>query len=326
MSTPYRYDLHKIGAILYRYWRLILIVTVCSAVAGFVLASLRTKKYQAETEFFLKNPFYSDRNFLYNNESKFLDYFANEDDVNRLILLAESDSVQQEVINRFDLAKVYKVNGSPEKLLHSLKGRLSANLKIIRTPSRSLLLRYTDPEAKRAADIANYYVDVLDNSLRGFYNDTRMSMYRSITNKLHEEDSAVAALTDSLVRLRDKYGIYDIVSPARSNIIVSQVKHSGKPDFAEGLETVQNLESIKDQTVSNRAWHIALASQYTTGTKMDELPLTKVIRTATAPLRAKGPGRVMSALVCAVAGFCFSVLFVLIVAYYKSIRNNSHAA
>ncbi|WP_276133454.1 hypothetical protein [Polluticoccus soli] len=318
MAAPYRYDLHQVGTTLYRYRRLIIVITICSAIAGLLLASLRTKRYQAETEFFLKNPFYSDRNFLYNNESKFLDYFANEDDVNRLILLAESDSVQQEVIQRFDLLRTYKVEGDKEMALFSLRKQLAGNLKIVRTPSKSLLLRYTDTSAARSAAIANYYVAVLDNALRGFYNDTRMSMRQSILVKITEEDSSIAVLTDSLVALRDKYSIYDIVSPARSNIIVSNVKYTGKPGFAEGLEEIQNLESIKDQTVSNRAWHIALASQYTTGTKMNELPLTKIIRTAAAPLKANGPGRITSAIICAITGFGFSVLFSLIMAYNKN--------
>lgn len=125
-------------------------------------------------------------------------------------------------------------------------------------------------------------------------------------------------LTDTLAHLRDEYGIYDIISPARYNIMLSSLKNSGKPGFARGVEQIQNIESVKDELVSDRARNITLANQYTTGTKMNELPLTKIVKLSPLPIKASGPGLKMVLLICALSGFFFSTLYVLAVAFYRN--------
>src|ERR1035437_1416640 len=73
-------------------------VTVISAIAGALFYLAGPKKFEAKTEFVLRNPQYSDRINLYNAETRLFDYFANEDDIDRLILMAEADIVQSKVI------------------------------------------------------------------------------------------------------------------------------------------------------------------------------------------------------------------------------------
>jgi LPS O-antigen subunit length determinant protein (WzzB/FepE family) len=311
MTNPHRSDLYSIIRTIYRHRRFIITVTLVCIIAGIIFSFLRTKKYEAETEFFLKNPFYADRNFLYNNEARFIDYFANEDDIGRLITLSESDTVQNALIRQQQLAAAYKYNTTDPGEMMLLRKQISGQLAIIRTSNKSVLLRYTDTDPERAARVANAYVVLLEQGLRGFYNDVRLNMYQSIMSKVHEEDSAVNSLTDTLVALRKKYEVYDIVSPSRSNIISGGIRYNGKADFAEGLELVQNMESLKDQMVSNRTWHLGLASQYTTGTKLNELPLTTVVTKATEPLKASGPRKLLVAVAGALLGFFFSSLYVL---------------
>src|SRR4051812_10556107 len=86
---------------------LIAVITVVSAIAGALFYLAGPKKYEAKTEFVVRNPLYGDRNNLYNYETKFIDYFANEDDVDRVMLMAGSDMVQSQVIKNMHLAEAY---------------------------------------------------------------------------------------------------------------------------------------------------------------------------------------------------------------------------
>lgn len=320
METPGQYSLYGILHTLYRHAKIIIILTVLSGLTGLVMALVKKKKYEAHTEFFLKSPFYADRNFLFNNDTKFIDYFANEDDVNRLVTLTNSDKVQEHIIREFNLARIYKFDTTDSKDRYDLKKFVTANIAIGRSTSKTVTLAYTDKDPVRAAKIANRTVKLLEEELRSFYNETRMSMHESIMIKVREEDSMVNVLTDTLIKLREKYGIYDIISPSRSGTIMGTVKPSGKPDFAEGIELIQNLGSLKDNAVSMRTWHLSLAHQYTTGTKLNELPLTKIISIAEPPVKAKGPGKMICTLVGAFVGFGFGVLYVLATIGYKRMK------
>ena len=121
--------------------------------------------------------------------------------------------------------------------------------------------------------------------------------------------------TDSLASMRDRNNIYGLISPSRKNTMTSDVKGGGK-GFGRAIEEVQNIESIKDQLVIDRARYISLINEHTatTNSAMDYL---KVTTTAVPPSGPMGPP-LLTILGSAMAiGLFFSVLFVLIMAYYR---------
>lgn len=311
------YDLFHIIHLIRKKLQTVVVIMLIGIIAGALVYFTIPKKYEADTVFILKNPLYADRNNLYNNDTKFLDYAANDDDVDRLMAMAASDSLQNNVIRLMHLAEVYHYDTTNAKEVVKLKKHFKNNLKIFRNEYRNVVLTYTDKDADRAAAVANLCEDLLEHSLRDFYNGMRKNMYQSIMNRVHDEDSAIAVLTDTLTKLREKYGIYDIISPARYNIMLSTMKDNGREGYAAGVELIQNTESIKDELVSDRAKHITLANQYTTGTQINEMPLTHVIQVAKPPVKHTGFGLLTTLIVCAFLGFVFGVLYVLMSDYFQ---------
>ena len=320
MNHTYPFNLLSIANILSRKRRLIILITVLSGLAGFFGVFLRTKKYEAKAEFFLKNPFYADRNFLYNSDARYINYFADDDDVKRLSVLVMSDSIQRTLINEMNLAEANKVDTTDVEAYARFKKSFSNSIKVERTDNKSVALTYLDKDAKRAANVANRAVKLLEQSLQYFYSETRIKMYEAVLRKIQEEDVMIATLTDSLVNLRNKYGIFDIISPARYNIMLSSMKSNGNPEFARGLELVQNIESLKDEMVTVRARNLSLSEQYSTGTAVNELPLIYSVKSAVLPVVPEGPGKVMTSAVAVVIGFFFICLLVLITGYYRDAK------
>ncbi len=283
-------------------------ITFAAALAGVIFYFAGPKKYEAKTEFILRNPLYGDRNNLYNYDTKFIDYFANEDDVDRLMLMAGSDMVQGQVIKNTHLAEAYGIDASNRKGEHQLAKKFEKNFSVTRTEYKDIVLSYDDTDPERAATVANECVKVLESTFGGYYRDMRKGMYMSILEKVKEEDSTIDALTDTLSALRDQYGIYDIISPARNNIMLSPMKDNGHKNYGRGVEQVQNIESLKDQLVSDRARQTTLVNQYKTGISGELMPMLKVVTDAKTPVSPKGIGGFYTLLASAFLGFFFSAM------------------
>jgi len=281
------------------------------------------KKYEADTVFILKNPVFADRNNIYNYEAKFLSYVADDDVVDQLISMASSDSLQNTVISTMHLAAAYHFDSTDLEQRYKLRKYFQRHLKIYRNDYKNIVLTYTDKEPARAAAVANLCVNLLETSLRGFYNGMRKDMYNSIMNKIHEEDSTIALLTDSLTKIRETYGIYDIISPSRYNLMLSAVKGNGHSGFANGIEQVQNVESLKDELVGDRAKHVSLANQYSTGTEINEMPLTQIIQVAKPPFRHIALDMAITGGGSAILGFLFAVVYILMNEYFHRMKSMS---
>jgi len=302
MTQNPEYNLSHILNIIKKRKSTVLFITILGAIIGIVIYRLLPKKYEAATVFILKNPLYADRNNLYNNETKFLDYVANDEDVSRFITMASDNNVQEKIIKDMHLAAIYG---------YELKNDFKTRLKIYVNEYKNVVLSYTDTDPQRAATIANLSRDLLESSLRGFYNGMRKNMENSILKRIEQEDSAIIVLTDTLTALREQYGIYDIISPSRNNLMLSKIEENGRAGFARGIEQVQNIESIKDELVSDRAKHISLANQYATGTEINEMPLTHIIEVAIPPFNQKKQGLVLTIIVSLFLGWCFSLVYVV---------------
>ena len=112
---------------------MILIISFAAAVAGAVFHLAGPKKFEGRTEFVLRNAMYADRNYIYNTDTKLLDYFANEDDIDRAMMMVEADIVQWKVIQNMNLAKAYGLDISSRKGAQQLGRKFSKNFNITRT-------------------------------------------------------------------------------------------------------------------------------------------------------------------------------------------------
>jgi uncharacterized protein involved in exopolysaccharide biosynthesis len=317
MATP-RFDLVDVVHTIRKQRRFIITVTLIAAILGGVSHFVKKKKYEAQTEFIVTNPLYGDRSNIY-GDTHFLDYFGDEDNIDRVISIAESDTVASKVVREMHLAEAYNIDTTDPRQVFKLKSIFQSSLNIKRTEYKDVKLLYTDTDPKRAADIANVSARVIEGAFHNFYNTVRNNVYLSLLDKVHQEDSSIVVLTDTLAALRNLYGIYDLISPARGNMMLSSIKTNGKSNFGGAVENIQNIESIKDELVMDRARHVTLLNQFSTGTKINDLPLIQVITTATPPINAKGLTSYLTIIACALLGFFFSSLLVLIITYYRAI-------
>jgi uncharacterized protein involved in exopolysaccharide biosynthesis len=319
MSTTPQFDLVDIVQTIRRRFRFVLIITIVAMIVGAVFYGVKEKKYKATAEFVVSNPLYADRYNMYGNDQRPVDYFGDDDDLDKIIILGESDTVEMEVIRNKHLAEMYNVDTTKPGAMAGLKGLVEKKYGIKRTEYKDAQVSFTDRDPVLAADVANEYVKAIEEHFRGYYNNMKYGLYTNIKDKVHQEDSMVSALTDTLAALREQYGIYDIISPSRNNLMMSAMKPSGKANYGRGMEQIQNIESLKDQLVTDRARHMTLLNQYNTGRDLDHVHFLQVVSQAKPPTTPAGLNGIYTVIACGLLGFFFSSLYVLIAAYYKTL-------
>lgn len=314
--TNDRFDLVDVFHIIRRRIRFIIIVTFLAAIVGAVFYMTKTKRFEAKNEFLVANPLYGDRNNIFRmSEPRFVDYMAGDDDLDKCYVIANSDTLADIVISELHLAEAYGYDLNDPKKVAALKGYFKKNLDVKHTEYKDLILSYTDTDPKRAADVANMAVKKTEEIYRGYYNRMRADVCQSMQVKIGQMDTAIDSLTDTLAALRNQYNIYDIISPARANLMVSDVKAGNGSGM--GIEKIQNIEAIKDQLVADRAKYNSLLNEFSFGNKANELSLIQVISKADAPVAPKGPRGVMTVVACALLGFFFSICIVLLINFYQ---------
>ena len=140
MTNP-RFDLVDIIRIIERRRRFVITVTLICLASGVLFYLVRQKKYEATVAFFVSNPILTDRsNIFAGADSRYTDYFGDEDDIDRVIALAESDTVVIQTIKNSGLDKAYDIDLSDPNERSKIKSRFSKNLEVKRTEYKLLEL------------------------------------------------------------------------------------------------------------------------------------------------------------------------------------------
>jgi len=316
MSTP-RFDLVDVTQTLQKKRRFILAVAIITALLGIAVFFIKKKKYEGRVDFIMTNPLYTDRNNIFRaEEMRFVDYFGGDDDIDRIIVVAESDTVRNMIAGKLNLWDAYKLNPSKPEDQQTMKDIFKKNYKINSSEYKTCEVFYVDTDPKRAADVANTSVDAMEQVFRGYYINMRQRVYASLTDKMNDIDSTIHQLTDSLAILRNEYGVYDIMSPSRKNLVMNGVK-PGRGNMGMAVEQIQNIESIKDQLVTDRAKYVSLLNEFSTGNKTNDMSFVQVITAARPPVDPKGLGVVLTAIACGLLGLFFAALYTLVTVYYR---------
>jgi LPS O-antigen subunit length determinant protein (WzzB/FepE family) len=317
MSTP-RFDLVDITQTLNSRKRLLLIVSVVAAVLGGIFYTVSKKEYKAQASFLMSNPLYSDKgNIFQEQQIAFVDYFGGDDDVDHLMTVIESDSIKYLVADRLNLAAAYKLDMSKPKNVEKLKNMFKDNYKVTRTEYNNCVISYTDTDPQRAADVVNATVKAVEETFRSYYVQQRRRVITAVESKVGDLDSTIVVMSDSLAAMRNHYKIYDILSPGREGVSGGSIKSNGSADFGKGVELIQNYESIKDQTVRDRAQYTSILNKLHTTAKNDDVPLLHSLMTARVPVKPKPPGLILTVISCGLIGFFCTSLYILITSYYR---------
>src|SRR5690606_27215089 len=127
-------------------------------------------EYEATSSVFVANPLYIDQgNIFRSTNAAYLDYFGDEDDIDKVIAIATSEKTRKIIIRNHGLAAKYELDTTDKKERKKLYETFKNKLNIRRTEFQGLEFSYEDEEKSLAAAVVNDVVAVTGNIYQDYY-------------------------------------------------------------------------------------------------------------------------------------------------------------
>jgi len=300
-------------------WKLYIIGLACAAaLIAAIYFFIQKNEYKAYGSFFPSSAVMSGRiNLFRENQQEWIDFFGGENEVDRAYVIGNSADVISYLIDTFDFAKHYDIdvkndpNGSKK-----VYKRFAKNFSLSRSGYKHLEVGFTDEDDKLAYLVVNEAMNRTDFLLRKLYERVNGQLAAAIDNRTDSISTQLAMYTDSLINMRVRYGIYDIVSPGRSNLMLGNAKGSGV-GYATGLEEVQNIEEIKDKLAMSRAKYMSISNEFKTATYKG-FPMIHVVQWATPNGPKAGPYRILGVATAFIIALVFGLLLSILIELFAS--------
>jgi hypothetical protein len=315
-QKEFQFDLFDIIRIGLKWKKKILIFSLTVAIIAAVFFFFQKNYYNAYGSFYTGSAVMSGRvNLFRETPQEWVDYFGGENEVDRAFVIGNSAQVISYLIEKFKIREHYKIDSTDKEAMKKTYKKFTKNFSINRTGFKHIEINFSDEDQNLCHEVVNEAMNRIENQLRLMYININRQLALSLDIRKDSLDQALTVMTDSLVGLRVKYNIYDLIAPGRKNMVAFNPKGSGE-NYAKGIEEIQNLEEMKDKLAMDKAKYMSLSNEFKTAT-FDGFPMIHVTQWASAGSPKAGPFRTIGVMIAFAVAFVFSLVLSIFIEVLK---------
>jgi uncharacterized protein involved in exopolysaccharide biosynthesis len=303
------YNLLGVIKLLIKWKKQIVIVTLAAGLLTALFSWLfMDNYYKASATILPVNMTYSDRTSVFKMDHDY--FYAGKEDVNRLMTMAESMSVRDSIIARYNLVKHYKIDANNPHWRTMARKEFESNCHIVKTEQNAVEITVYDTDPKTAADIVGTILDLVEYLNHNNVQASTRKQLETFKNQMTDWQKQVAIYSDSLALLGKQYNI--------------QVKSLAGSEVIEGSDqsAIQLYRSIYTRMKSAlQVWNEStiIAKQYE-ATLANEQKSISIVDAPTVPDKKDKPMRMVITAMAMLFACIFSIFGVLLIDQTEEIR------
>ena len=257
--------------------------------------------------------------------------YSDESETEQMLQIFQSSDIKDRIIEKFGLAKHYKIDPSYKYFYSTLLYELEQNVKISKTPYESVEIEVLDKDPQVACDMVNAFIEFYDVKINSMHKTKIREVMNMYEYKLDEKLGRIDSLKTELQYLSDKYGLLNYesqvteVTKGHLRTVLGASSTSINTREVEKLRTALNdkggdilslVEFIRNETKE----YSALQLDYDRDTKFykSDLTYSNIISKPFPADKKSFPVRWLILVFTAVATLFVSIILVLILDNYKS--------
>lgn len=267
--------------VLQKHTRFIFLFTLFAMLVAFVTVLLVPKYFRSGARIIAANPQLTDKSRLFNENIQGLySYFGSGDDLDRIIGVADMDTTYFQLVDQFNLIDYYRLdNDSLPLLRRKAVLKLKKDISFQRTEQGQMRVLCWTKDKKLSADIVNAMIAIVQQKLASIW----LSNYQTATDQLNA----------SIIHHEQQY--------ASLNDSISKASHAQQILLQKHMETL--LEELSQYRKTAASFQL-----------MGETvpPALYILEPAVPSAKAERPDKLNTVLISGLAGFLFSILFLLL--------------
>ncbi len=195
---------------LLKWKRPILYTTAGVTILTVFVSLMMSNYYQAIAIFYPSNPLIASRGALFGTADEGIDPFGDQNEMNRLMLVAESTELLFYVINKFNLYEHYDIDSTDVKAPDKVRKAFLKLYNLKKNDNDALEISIEDKEPELAAEMLWGVLGKIDEINNRLVRANQVKILESYKKSIEDKQKEFKASSDSLNVLRKEFGIIDV--------------------------------------------------------------------------------------------------------------------
>ncbi len=325
-STSLKFESFDLIAYVIKRLKPLAIVILIAAIVSVVVSLVIEERYKSTVILFPASSSSVSQNLLRDNlSSKDILKFGEEEEVEQLLQILQSDEIRNRVIEKYNLMEHYEIDTSSAYPLTELNREFNRNISFTQTEFLSIKIVVLDANPQIAADMANDIAALIDTSMNRMQKERALKALAIVEREYFNLKDQIQTLEDSLALLR-RIGVNDYESQAEvfnkayADAII-EGNTAGAKKLEEKLEVLSKYGgayvSIRDFLEFEKKQLSSVKAKYAEAevdANMD-LPHTFIVNHAVKAEKKSYPVRWLICSVSTISAFIFALILLLVFDY-----------
>jgi len=344
---------------IFKWKKIILITCLVTAVGTAIITLLLPVYYKSTTIFYAASPDLAIPETIFGTSTQAPNYYGTENDMDRLLSIANSGELATFMIDSFNLYEHYDIDSRSPLGPYSIRLKFAKYFDVVKTKYDAIELSVEDRDKELAARMANAARERINYLGQKLIKDSQAKIITTYEDNIRQKESDLHSLNDSLQRVRHRYGVFnplaqseglsDLLAKAqakrnnaeakvkalkstgsfRDSVLLLQANIKGYANevvkLRERLDTfnkgMAQVEVLKN-TQTGASEQLAQDKERYKQTKASfasDFPATLLLESGPVPLIKSRPKRALTVVAATLAAFVFSILGVVIFETYRDV-------
>ncbi len=203
-------SLLDIVKVLFKWRKTILLTTLGITVLTAIIVLLLPNYYNSSALLYPANLRIASRGALFGNADETLDIFGKSADLNRIMMVAESDEIVQYLNKKYNLYERYDIDSTHAKAFHYVKLNFLTHYNVRKNEKDALEISLEDKDPKDAYEMLWSTIGKVDELVRRMTKRNEEIIMDAYRKRIDVKQENYNRASDSLMRTREKFGIVDV--------------------------------------------------------------------------------------------------------------------
>lgn len=194
---------------LFKWKRPIIITTLVAVIGSAIIVLIIPVYYQAATTFYAASPDLAMPESIFGTVNEGMEYYGEDEDIDRIMTIAESSELAAFLIQRFNLYEHYKIDTTKEKAPYYVMEVFADLYNVKKTKYDAIELSVEDRNRELAAEMANTARVKIDELAQRLIKSSQEKVLETYQTSIQEKNEMLTTLGDSLRQTRQTYGVFN---------------------------------------------------------------------------------------------------------------------
>lgn len=220
-----------------------------AAVGTAVVSLLLPVYYKANTIFLATSPDQSKPELLFGAGLFEPEYYGGAPDIDRILVIAESNELINFMVDSFRLYEHYRINPEGQKAPYAVKLAFFDLYEVKKNKRDAIELSIEDKNREMAAQMTRAARERINMISQNLVKASQLKTIQTFEASIKERETQLNLLSDTLVAIRKKFGIFN--SEAQTETLTTQLSESeSKLTYTKGrLEASRTTKGVKRDTL-----------------------------------------------------------------------------